>query len=283
MCEVSIIIPTYNDWQRLALCLKELENQSFPQQDFEVIVVNNNPHDTMPSSLKLPNNCTFLTEAKPGSYAARNTALKIAKGNILGFTDSDCVPHKDWIQNAVALFKARPEITRIAGHIELFYKSEKLNLAELYEKTYAFKQDFAASVGVSVTGNMFTYRHVFDKVGNFNESLLSGGDNEWGRRANEAGYKILYGKEVVIYHPARSEWKEMVKKYKRMGGFYGRSKAASLWRFGKYLLPPLRSFTLPSNLTVLEKIRVFCFRYYLNLTRSVEEVKISFGKSANRS
>ena len=86
---VSIIIPTYKDWSRLNLCLKAMENQSYPLEKFEVIVVNNAPGENPPSGFLFRNNWTLITEEKSGSYAARNKALKICKGKIVGFTDSD--------------------------------------------------------------------------------------------------------------------------------------------------------------------------------------------------
>src|SRR5690554_2984846 len=100
MIEISVIIPTYKDWERLALCLQALENQSFKPSNFEIIVINNLPGDLPPAAFKLPKNAVLVDEGKPGSYAARNTGIGMAKGEILAFTDSDCIPHKDWLINA---------------------------------------------------------------------------------------------------------------------------------------------------------------------------------------
>jgi glycosyltransferase involved in cell wall biosynthesis len=277
--KVSIIIPTYHDWKRLAICLDALEKQTFPKEEFEILVVNNDPKDPTPANFYLPQNC----EGKPGSYSARNTALKLVKGEIIGFTDSDCIPDKDWITNAILLFKKHPECTRIAGHIELFFKSDKLTLAEMYEKVYAFRQDFAAKVGASVTGNMFAYKKLLDEVGDFNETLMSGGDYEWSMRAKALHSKIMYGADVVLQHPARHELDELIKKTKRLGSFYGKSKIRSLFRLCKYLIPPFNTFADAKNkLPFDQQIKVMYVRYFLNLTRSMEEVKIAFGKNANR-
>lgn len=280
---VSIIIPTYNDWTRLELCLLALDKQTYPKQFFEIIVVNNNPNDTVPADLFIPTNCQILVEKKTGSYAARNAGLAICKGEIIGFTDSDCIPYPYWIQNAVSFLNDNPKYTRIAGKIELFYKSNQLSDAELYEKVYAFKQDFAASVGCSVTGNMFTYKDVIDQVGNFNEKLFSGGDSEWSLRAERMHYKIAYGDNVTIQHPARYEMAELTKKAKRTAGFYGTDKKKALIRFVKYCIPPVNAFVHSKTLTFKEKIKVFRIRYQLNLIKSSEELRIAFGKIPNRS
>ncbi|WP_161597060.1 glycosyltransferase family 2 protein [Dyadobacter flavalbus] len=284
---VSIIIPTYKDWDRLLLCLKALEEQTFPASDFEIIVINNNPADLVPENYPAPANCQIVTEARPGSYAARNAGIRLAKGDIIGFTDSDCIPAKDWIYNAVDYLKKHKDVSRIAGNIELFFKSNDLTPAELYEKVYAFKQEEIVKSGLSVTGNMFTYKHVFDKVGIFNEELLSGGDYEWSKRASNAGFKIVYGHNVVIKHPARYKMSDLIKKTKRVVGGDNLSKTMAILDLMKNLKPPLRiAFhqikKYGSDLSFSQKIKVYSIKYYLAITCSVEKIRISYGNQANR-
>ena len=215
---VSIIIPTYNDWHRLSLCLAALANQSYPKEAFEVIVINNNSKDSMPDGFSLPEGYIVITENKPGSYAARNAGIRIAKGEIIGFTDSDCLPDVDWIQNAVLHFQANKILRRIAGKIQVFSKTPKVTTAEKYDKLYAFRQQrYVAESGTCVTANMFSYKSVFEAVGLFNEDQLSWGDLNWGTKAYKAGYPIDYADNVIVNHPARS-WRELVKKEKRLAG-----------------------------------------------------------------
>lgn len=90
---VTIIIPAYHDWYRLSLCLNALAKQTYPHNKFEVIIINNDADDQVSADFVLPENCKIIVEEKSGSYAARNTGLKIAKGEIIGFTDSDCIPN----------------------------------------------------------------------------------------------------------------------------------------------------------------------------------------------
>lgn len=284
---VSIIIPTYNDWGRLSLCLKALEGQNYSSDKFEIIVINNNPSDLIPKEFKTPQNCIILTESSPGSYAARNAGIALAKGEILGFTDSDCIPNQDWISNAVNLLTKNKNITRIAGKIELFFKKSGLTPAELYEKVYAFKQDEISRQGLSVTGNMFTYKYVFDKVGNFNEQLLSGGDYEWSKRAENAGFKIVYGENVVIKHPARSKMADLIKKTKRVVGGDKVTKTQALIDLLISIKPPLRIASRQfkkygSDLSFNQKVKVYAIKYYLAVLCSVEKIKISVGNRTER-
>lgn len=212
---ISVIVPTYHDWDRLRLCIAALAKQSYPSDAFEVIIVNNDPDDHG-LNLKLPENFKLITQGKPGSYAARNAALSLAIGEIIAFTDSDCIPDKDWIKNAVARLDEGAE--RVAGRVELFFKSEKLTFIEIYEKAYAFDQASYVKSGGAVTANMITWRKHFDTVGWFNDSLMSGGDNEWGWRANDFGIPVEYAPEVVVKHPARNSLAAMLQKCRRVAG-----------------------------------------------------------------
>ncbi|MCC8409599.1 glycosyltransferase family 2 protein [Mucilaginibacter sp. UR6-1] len=291
---ITIIIPTFNDWDRLALCLGALAGQTYPVDRFEIIVANNNANDKVPDGYDLPGNCKVITESKPGSYAARNAALKIAKGEILGFTDSDCIPYANWISTAVNHFNNHPQCYRIGGSVELFYQSAKLTKAELYESVFAFNQERYVNVeGTSITANMFTKKEVFDAVGVFDDTLMSGGDYEWGVRALKGGFGIDYVPELIIKHPARHDLKEIANKARRVGGgqagFQENKKVSKLGymiRFVKEVRPTggdIRYILKKGkNLSLSQKLDVFFVRYYLKAVRSAERYKVLTGKKASR-
>lgn len=293
MCLVSIIIPTYNDWHRLSLCLKALDGQSLDQNDFEIIVVNNNPNDKIPDNYFVPANCTVLVERKPGSYAARNAALKIAKGEIVGFTDSDCIPDKDWVLNACNYLNNNPQCKRVAGRVKVFSEAAKPNRAELYDKLYAFNQKgYVSADGTSVTANLFTYKYLFDQIGLFDEKLMSGGDYKWGTVAQSAGFKIDYVEPVLVHHPARASLEELMKKEKRVGGgqaiFLKKNKHRlhEVLAFIYELRPRLGElkFILKSKeeLSLMDKLNVFLIRQNLLAVRAYEKLRVQMGKQSNR-
>ena len=290
---VSIIIPTYKDWARLSLCLQSLANQTYDSDFFEIIVVNNYTSDKVPENYFIPKNCKIVVEEQPGSYVARNAGIKLSKGEIIGFTDSDCIPDEDWISNAVAAFEDDRNFARIAGKIRLYYKSDRLTNAELYETVYAFNQDiYVEQDGTGVTANMFTFRYVFDEVGMFREDLLSGGDYEWAVRARNANHQIQYSDKVIVSHPARHHLAELVKKAKRVGGGQANfSKVTgnffqSAVKFLYDLRPPIKSIPLiitkGKQMHVAQKLLVFYIRYYLSVITAREKFMVSIGKTAQR-
>ena len=290
--QVSIIVPTFRDWDRLLLCLSALTAQNFPKANYEILVANNDPSNPIPDQFNIPDNCRIFNVEKSGSYAARNAALSRAKGQIIGFTDSDCIPAGDWIANAVGFLELNSQYSRIAGKIELFYEGADLTSAELFEKVYAFKQDHVCEkLNSSVTGNMFAYKYVFEDVGNFDEDLYSGGDHEWSFRAQAKGYLIGYGADVIVKHPARSTMQQLIKKSKRVGGgkafLTKSSKAAAALMLFKSIKPPLHELKYylqryGGDLTVQEKMKVSMIKYFLTYIERLEAFKLTFGKIGER-
>lgn len=226
---VSIIIPVYNDAERLRKCLTLLEQQTYPKMRYEVIVVDNNSTEQLQPMVAEFNQAAYAFEATPGSYSARNRGLAIAQGTILGFTDSDCAPALDWIENGVRQLQQHPHCGFVAGCIEFFFADPKNPTpAELYDSLHFLQQEsYVKDAHFGATANLFTTPQVFESVGLFNASLKSGGDREWGERVYAAGYQQIYGADVKIAHPARASFDELNKKLCRVyeGNFRKNNKS----------------------------------------------------------
>jgi glycosyltransferase involved in cell wall biosynthesis len=216
---ISVIIPTYNDPDRLQLCLQRLENQTYPRHKYEIIVVDNGSINPIEES-HLPANVILLLENRPGSYSARNKGLSMAKGEIIAFTDSDCLPTSNWIEMGVKHLLFSSDASIIGGHIQVFPQDpNKITLVELYESVAAFPQEtFIQESHFSATANLFTFRHVIDEVGPFSEKLKSNGDMEWGQRAHARGFHTAYVADVIVKHPARHSLRELYNQATRIAG-----------------------------------------------------------------
>ena len=260
---VSVIVPTYHDWERLKICIDALSKQTYSHEKYEVIIVNNDPDDS-PPELSLPDNFRIISEGKPGSYAARNEGLKGNKAEILAFIDSDCIPDTEWILNGVNLIKNdNKSVHLVAGHIDVFSHNRKQpSNAELLDLAIAFPQKkYVENSSFGVTANLFVKSEVIDQLGNFNSKLKSGGDKEFCHRAVKQGLQIAYSKDAIVKHPARKTVREIFNKTKRMTG--GRldkleTKKVQYHSFFRFSKPPLRGFLYvfqASELTIIERIR----------------------------
>ncbi len=203
---VSVVIPVYNDTERLKLCLEALEAQTYPSDRYEVIVVDNNSDSPLVADeLKEFEHVILEFEDERGPGPARNKGLLVAKGEIVAFTDSDCIPYPDWIEKGVSNLIDNSFNASIGGRIEVFPRDPQNPTAvELWDCLFAFRQKQYVEVGgFSVTANFFVPRKIWDIVGPFNSKLFACEDQEWCRRAASHGFRVLYGEDVVIKHPAR--------------------------------------------------------------------------------
>lgn len=221
---VSIIIPVYNDPLRLQTLIESLIDQDYPEKEYEIIIADNGSTDNTLTSArrfetKYPQQVKIVVERDiQSSYAARNKGLHQAKGDIIAFTDSDCIASPDWINEGVKGLKKECNCGLSGGRIELLYKDPNHpNVFELYDGYSSFLQkSYIEKSGFSVTANIFTFRHVFDSVGIFDAELESGGDCEWGNRVASKNYTLAYNESAVIYHPARCNFRQHLKKTKRV-------------------------------------------------------------------
>ena len=252
---VSIIIPTYKSWDLLAKCLSALESQTF-EGDFEVLVVNNDINNDIPDNLQKFKNVKFLQEVKPGSYAARNKGLEVAAGEIIAFTDADCIPDKDWLQKGVErLITSKAGI--VAGDVKLFYKdAKKLTPGEVYDKYTGFDQEGYVKYGHCVTANWFSRKEVLQEFGNFNNLLKSNGDSELSGKISEK-YPVVFEPKSVVYHPARYFISEIITKHNRLiGGTYDRKFRSDSRGFNRYVWNFIfRRFKFNANLFRKGKVK----------------------------
>jgi glycosyltransferase involved in cell wall biosynthesis len=110
--KVSIIIPTYKRPLLLKRCLEALISQDFPEDDYEIIIVTDGIDEDTNKVLSqallfdfFDNIFCYSLPFKKGPAAARNAGWRIAKGQLILFTDDDCIPDFNWIKNLYNAFE----------------------------------------------------------------------------------------------------------------------------------------------------------------------------------
>lgn len=248
----SVIIPVLNDPARLKVCLDALQKQTYPADRFEVIVVDNGSAKPIESTIMTSSNCRVITEKKQGSFAARNAGIAVARGSVLAFTDSDCIPNTDWLEKGVAQLLLNPDCGLVAGRVEVFPRVlNDPTGSELYDQLFYLDQEVAVRrQHYGATANLFVFRTIMEKVGRFNSEFKSTGDSEWGKRVYQSGFSQVYANDAAIRHPARSSLRDLIKKTVRItGGHYdmklarhpGISKRKLLLDDARMWVPPIKN------------------------------------------
>lgn len=215
---VSVIIPVFNDSQRLALCLQALQNQKndYLNLQYEVIVVDNNSTENIKEVCN-QYHAKYVLELQRGSYAARNRGIEEAKGEHLAFTDSDCIPDQYWLEKGLSILLDNAQVGLVGGEIQVFTKNSRPTLGDTYDLAFAFPQfTYIHKNHFAATANMFAAKKIFHQVGLFENNMTSGGDYEWGQRVFQAGLKQIFASEAIVNHPTRSSIKAIIHKSYRV-------------------------------------------------------------------
>lgn len=218
---ISAVVCTYNRCESLKDTLNALSMQDFRDNEFEILVVDNNSNDStkyvVETAAKLSRwPIRYVFEREQGISAARNRGISEACGDILAFTDDDAIPEMDWIQKIDSAF-SRFNADCVSGP-----------LSPLWEKNppkWLVTSDFMAHLGLLDKGpepivmrgsgdtdllygaNMAIKRTVFNAVGNFRTDLgykalrqEYGEDSEMLGRILKFGMCAVYAPDVIVRH-----------------------------------------------------------------------------------
>ncbi|MBB6430786.1 glycosyltransferase [Algisphaera agarilytica] len=299
--EIAVIIPHFNDWGRLELCLDALAAQTLPADCFEVVVVDNGSSDWKPEIVERFPFARIIKETKVGSYAARNAGINATTSKLLAFTDSDCIPDPSWLEHGIKFLLDNPALGYLGGRIDLFPKEpESPRGVELFDMIFGLNQksnievfDFAA------TANMITRRQEMDRHGMFDDQLKSGGDKEWGNRLNEADRTFSFVDDVLVLHPARFTLEDLLRQARRHAGgrmdtriSQGRKYRPFTFHFWKTvartLLPPFYMFGRAYRSPVwrthgwLALLKVFVVATFVHYNRFWGMIRSRWGAESER-
>lgn len=196
---VSLIIPAYNEEKYIEKTLKSVKNQSYKKM--EIIVVDNNSTDKTNEIAKKYAD-KVVVEKRKGVSKARNRGAKEAKGEILIFVDADTQLEKKCVENIVKAFMKDRDLVCAAGFVltrgkilhELVYALTSLGVWLL---TYLKPQFYGIIFGCR--------KKAFEKVGGFNEDLVTCEDLELTKKLSKIGKCKLVIDAVAFSSPRRLE------------------------------------------------------------------------------
>ena len=249
--EVSVVVPIYNGEADLPDLIECLRSQTYPPSKVEYILVDNNSHDrtsviiqsatnlnppSVPPLLRGGSNLDKLPLARGGdnsdriiihhlsenqiqsSYAARNKGIHSSKGEIIAFTDADCRPESDWLENLVKPFSdakigiTAGEILALPGKTILEQHADRQNTLS---QKHTLSHPFCA---YGQTANLAVRKQLLAQVGLFRPYLTSGGDADlcW-RILRETSYKLHFAESAIVRHRHRSTIKQLQSQWYRYG------------------------------------------------------------------
>jgi glycosyltransferase involved in cell wall biosynthesis len=170
MIHISVVVPLYNSERYIAKCVEELLSQDYPVEHYEIVMVDNNSTDISSEIVRRYSRVKLISEKKQGAYAARNRGVREARGEIIAFTDADCVPSRDWLKEIESVMVDSRIGIAIGSH-QLARESVFLSMLEDYEdekNNYIFSSEIK-ELYYGYTRNMVVRKSLFDEVGSFVE------------------------------------------------------------------------------------------------------------------
>lgn len=213
---ISVVVPAYNAERTLEACLKALLEQTVPSSDYEVVLVDDGSIDrTGALAQQFP--VRYFRQENRGPAGARNLGVENATGDIIFFTDSDCVPQRDWIESM-----KRPFENGDVGGVKGAYRTEQRGLVarfaqvEFEERYELLKKhdyiDFVDSYSAAFRTSAFL------DAGGFDTSFprANNEDTELSYKLARMGCRMVFVPEAVVYHRhPDSVWKYFKLKFSR--------------------------------------------------------------------
>lgn len=218
---VSIVIPVCNEERFMSQCVSSLKALDYPADRFEVIFADGRSTDR---TADIARSHGFSVVDNPGLKisAGRNAGFAASRGEIVAFTDADCVFDPQWLRKAVQHFRTRPDVGGLSGPTpappdqNAFGKGVEVvfELAGIAGGTVHFSSCAASALVDDLPGcNCFYRREALQTVMPTNTSLYAGEDVEMNAALRRNGIALLMTADVIAYHykrlTPRRFWRQM--------------------------------------------------------------------------
>ncbi|MBC7186569.1 MAG: glycosyltransferase [Calditrichaeota bacterium] len=202
-CKVSVIVPSYKPGPYLFDCLKSLAAQR-TTHPYEVIVIDSSPEDITPEvQRRFPQVKVIHLPQRAFPGTARNVGIAQARGEVLAFTDADCVVAPDWVQRLVEGHSAGMMV--VGGAVVNGTPDSAIGSAEFLLEFNDFQADRGGCRRVALlpTCNVAYRKDLFRRFGGF-DSAIKGSDSAFSRYMNMQGVEVYLAPGILVAHRNRT-------------------------------------------------------------------------------
>jgi glycosyltransferase involved in cell wall biosynthesis len=218
----SIIIPVKNEAQVLGRCLESLKNLNYPKEHIEIILADGSSTDRT-KDIAVRFGAKVIANEKQVVVSGRNVGFKEAGGDIVVFTDADCVFDSAWLKNSIKYFNDE-KIGGVGGVSLIPQDSSNLEkaidllfyFADILQTTSHRQKISAAKEVKDIPGcNAFYRRDALAKVMPVDENLLTAEDVWMNFCLRNLGYKLILAPDAVLLHYRRSSLRRFIRQIYR--------------------------------------------------------------------
>jgi GT2 family glycosyltransferase len=209
--KISIVVCSDGQRDGLAALFDSFVCLALPESGAaEVILVDNSPAGALRPAfahlcqdLVLPSR--YVAEPRTGLAFAQNRGLAMARGEVIAFTDDDCLAAEDWLLRLCHHFRRDPDLQVLGGRVELHDPAD-LSVTVKSEPGREILSAPDQLFGFLHGCNMAIRRGLLERIGPFDtrfgpgSTFGSGSDTEFVYRAFKAGCRIAYEPDVLVFH-----------------------------------------------------------------------------------
>lgn len=211
MLKLTVVLPTYNRLEQLKIVLAGLENQDYPRDEYEVVVVSDGSSDGTDeyvSKLETQLRLSLVSQENGGVAVARNTGFAHAQGKLVLFIDDDVVPSSHLIREHMQIHDNSEDVIAVIGPM-LTPVDFDMKPWVAWEQAMLYKQYHAMQIGEFqptarqfYTGNTSLPLECLIKSGGFDTSFRRAEDVELAYRLDDQGVKFIFAPNAIGYHYA---------------------------------------------------------------------------------
>ncbi len=217
---VSIVVPVLNEASTIQDLLRSIAQLDYSREETEVWIVDSGSRDGTQEIVKqFP--YQLLECEKRNENAARNLGIRRSHGDIIAFTDGDCVVSPSWLKDLVGGFD-NPTIGGVAGPVVLLPPNSFAQRLHQYLAPPGHNTDLLP-YPLAVTANVAYRRTTFEKAGLFDERFKASMDVDLAlRMQKERGLslRLLAGAGIVYHHPEKSLFDLISRAWRYGFGYY---------------------------------------------------------------
>lgn len=196
--KISVVIPAYNAAKTIGATLTAATAIDWP--DKEIIVVDDGSADDTADVAGHFSGVRVIRQNNGGPAKARNAGWRAASGEVVFFTDSDCVPHPD-VLAALAPHFADPAVAGAGGTYDIANRESLLSRL-IHVEILARHARMAGDVDFLGSFNCAFRRATLEKTGGFDETYraASGEDNDLSYRILKLGKRLVFDRRAAVAH-----------------------------------------------------------------------------------
>jgi len=220
--KISVVICTFNRHDLLLEAIMSIELQDLPDQDYELIVVDNSDdlaaRDQFRDSLQITCAHRYIDEARPGLSRARNIGIQAARAGLVAFLDDDAKASVGWLRHIIKSFAEHEEAGVVGGPVRPIWAARPP--AWLTPQLQSFltvidrgdeprplaEEEWLSGTNIAFRTQAVTEAGLFpENLGRIRGLLLSNEELLVTKRIRDLGYTVLYDPKIEMHHRVHPE------------------------------------------------------------------------------